>query len=68
MHCVKGLEALIVCSTNWSAKKFPRGLQDKDIEVQRRLAYVTVIRSSQRVHLFYDRAEAPSPLIIELGA
>ena len=67
MHGVKGLEAPIVCATGWSARKFPRSLNDHDIEEQRRLAFVTVTRSSHRVHLFYDRAEGPSPFIIELG-
>lgn len=67
MHGVKGLEAPIVCATGWSARKFPRSLNDHDIEEQRRLAFVTVTRSSHRVHLFYERAEGPSPFIIELG-
>lgn len=67
MHGVKGLEAPIVCATGWSAKKFPRSINDHDIEEQRRLAFVTVTRSSHRVHLFYDRADGPSPFIIELG-
>lgn len=67
MHGVKGLEAPIVCATGWSARKFPRSMNDNDIEEQRRLAFVTVTRSSHRVHLFYERPEGPSPFILELG-
>ncbi len=67
MHGVKGLEAPLVFATSWTAKSFPRSLTDKDIEEQRRLAFVTVTRAKTRVHLFYDRSKGMSPFIRELG-
>lgn len=66
MHGVKGLEAPVVFSTGWEQGKFPRSLNDRDIEEQRRLAFVTVTRAKHRLHLFYDLGKGVSPFIREL--
>ncbi|MPR05683.1 ATP-dependent helicase [Microvirga tunisiensis] len=66
MHGVKGLEAPIVCTTGWSKKQFPRSLDDDDIEEQRRLAFVTVTRSSERVHILFSEQSGPSQFVSEM--
>lgn len=66
MHGVKGLEAPLVFATSWSSGVFPRSIHDRDLEEQRRLAFVTVTRAKQRLHLFYDTSKGISQFIKEL--
>jgi len=70
MHSMKGLQAPTIISPGWEKGEFPMKLRNpdpKDLEEERRVAFVTITRASDNAWLLYDKTKGPSPFLNDLG-